>query len=626
MSTGKKPSWLLILVDVAILVISLWLAFLLRFDFRLPEDSLRSMLSITPFVLALQLAIVYRCGVQRVIGQYISVEDLGVFSRAAVGWLVPMVGARLLLPQGLWRIPLGVTFIDSFLAVVGLISIRLVQRLVHEHQARVASQPVPALPVLLVGAGHAGAMVAREVSHHPEACLKIVGFVDDDLQKQGKRLSGLAVVGTISDLPQLVVTHAVDHVIVTIVDAEPGVMRRVVNICNEIPIRVRTVPGLLEIVRGAVSITKFRDVGMEDLLGRDPIRLGSQGLHRYLDGRTVMITGAGGSIGSELARQVAAMDPRQLLLVDRCEGALFEIRRELEEAFSDLTLLALIGDICDGQRMRGIFERYSPHVVVHAAAHKHVGMMEDNPCEAVKNNTFGTELIATMAGEFGVDSFVLISTDKAVNPSSVMGASKRLAEMMIQDMDEKYDGTRFIAVRFGNVMGSSGSVIPIFKDQVRQGGPVTVTHKDATRYFMTIPEASKLVLTAGNMGQGGEIMVLDMGQPVRILDLARNLITLSGYSPDDEIPIAITGLRKGEKLTEELYADAEEMELTDHPKIFVGRVNDRPDMSVVVARLRELIDSGDDVALVRAMHSAIVGSQLLTSSAPAEPSLLRGAR
>ncbi|HMB52610.1 MAG TPA: nucleoside-diphosphate sugar epimerase/dehydratase, partial [Thermoanaerobaculia bacterium] len=369
---------------------------------------------------------------------------------------------------------------------------------------------------------------------------------------------------------------ALDHVILTIADTAPESLRRIVEICERERLKVRTVPGLYEVLAGKVSLSRFRDVDIQDLLGRDPVQLDQASLERFLTGKRVMVTGAGGSIGAELARQVARFDPERLLLFERAEFALFEIDRELRHLWPQSRIEALVGDVGDADRVREVLNEHLPDVIFHAAAHKHVPLMEANPAEAVKNNVLGTRCLGELAGESGVDAFILVSTDKAVRPTSVMGASKRLAELVTQRLDARHPDTRFLAVRFGNVLDSAGSVIRIFREQIARGGPLTVTHPEMQRYFMTIPEASQLVLQAGAMGEGGEIFVLDMGEPIRILDLAEKMITLSGFVPGRDVEISFTGLRPGEKLFEEIELEGEEMAKTQHQKIFVGRFRPYP--------------------------------------------------
>ncbi len=436
--------------------------------------------------------------------------------------------------------------------------------------------------VLIVGAGDAGALVARELTKHAELGYELVGFLDDNPRKQGLRVHGLPVLGTRRDLPDVVARLGVQEVLIAMPSAPGRVIREIVEACRELPVKVKTLPGMYELVDGKVAVSQIRDVQIEDLLGREPVEIDLEEIAGYLRGRRVLVTGAGGSIGSELCRQVARFQPEELLLLDHSENGLFEVSLELEHRFPDLRRRLLVADIRDRAKIDRLFGQHRPQVVFHAAAHKHVPLMEEHPDEAVKTNVFGTKNVAEAALRHGTRRFVLISTDKAVNPTSVMGATKRVAEMIVQALDAERrerdpDGTRFVAVRFGNVLGSRGSVVPIFKEQIARGGPVTVTHPEMRRYFMTIPEAVQLVIQAGAMGEGGEIFILDMGEPVRILDLAENLIRLSGFEPGVDIPIVFTGPRPGEKLFEELLAEGEETLRTPHPRILRGRTGDVDD-------------------------------------------------
>jgi len=397
------------------------------------------------------------------------------------------------------------------------------------------------------------------------------------------------------ELPKLAAELEVDHVIITIAQASRRELRRIIEICEQGGVRTRIIPGLYEILDGRVEISAIRDVEIEDLLGRAPVQLEEESLARFIRGKVIMVTGAGGSIGSEMARQIARFEPSVLLVLDRAEFALFDVHRELELQYPDRDIVPVVGDVGDEDRMRAVMTRFRPAVVFHAAAHKHVPMMESNPTEAITNNVLGTWTIGKAAGEAGVEAFVMVSTDKAVHPTSVMGASKRVAELVVQELDAMYE-TRYVAVRFGNVMGSAGSVIPIFREQIKAGGPVTVTHPDMVRYFMTIPEASQLVLQAGAMGVGGEIFILDMGEPVRILDMAKDMITLSGFKPFEDIDIVFSGIRPGEKLFEELETVGENITKTRHPKIFIGTISASPSEEVLEAleRMRRAAAEGDD--------------------------------
>jgi FlaA1/EpsC-like NDP-sugar epimerase len=565
-------------VDLAVLASSFALAYLLRFDFRVPADEFRRELIQLPYVVLIQLLALILVGVYTFIWRYVGLAEVRSFCAAAWWSSLALVVLRLSLPEATeeWRVPLSVILMDAAFAFGGVLAARVVRRVVYEQgekRRKAAAQPGGGdkKRVLLIGAGRAGMLAAKEIKNRDDLCLSVKGFVDDEPNKQGSLIQGVRVLGGTQDLPRLVEECDIDHVIITVAHASREKFRRILDICEQIPVRVRVIPGLHDILQGRVTFTRISDVQIEDLLGRETVQLEEAEVRRFLTCKTVMVTGAGGSIGSELARQVARFQPASLLLVERAEFALFEIERELRATYPELNVVALVGDVGDRARMHSIFGTHRPQVVFHAAAHKHVPMMESNPAEAVKNNVLATNALGEIAGDFGVEVFVLISTDKAVRPTSVMGASKRVAELVIQDLDRRFD-TRYVAVRFGNVIGSTGSVIPIFREQIRKGGPVTVTHRDMVRYFMTIPEAAQLVLQAGTMGKGGEIFILDMGEPVRILDLAKDTITLSGLKPYEDIDIVFTGMRAGEKLFEELNMADEHAAKTYHPKIFTGKI------------------------------------------------------
>lgn len=432
-----------------------------------------------------------------------------------------------------------------------------------------------AKPVLIVGAGVAGVIVADVLGQSQDRDdFEPVGYVDDDPDKQNKILHGLPVLGTKEDIPSLVERHKIKEIIIAIPSATGQVIRQIIEICHRTKARLKILPGFYDLITGKIKISKIRNVEVDDLLGRKPISLDVDEMAGYLTNRKVLITGAGGSIGSEISRQVARFLPKEIILLGRGENSIYEIELKLREAFPELHLTPEIGDIKDRARINHIFDQHRPDVVFHAAAHKHVHLMERCPDEAVKNNIIGTYNLAEVACRSGAGTFVLISTDKAVNPTSIMGATKRVAEMIIQSMNKR-GGAHFVAVRFGNVLGSRGSVIPLFKRQIARGGPVTITHPEMMRYFMTPVEATQLVIQAGVQANGGEIFLLDMGQPVRILDLAENLIRLSGFEPYTEIPIKYTGMRLGEKLVEKLVAEDEGMVPTAHDRIFaVSREKD----------------------------------------------------
>jgi FlaA1/EpsC-like NDP-sugar epimerase len=423
---------------------------------------------------------------------------------------------------------------------------------------------------LIIGAGAAGTMVARQLVNNPEAEIKPVAFIDDDPNKQKLQFFNIPVMGTTKDIEDVVRALRIEHIIIAIPSLTKKELNRIFEQCAKTNAKTQIVPKLEDIVTGKVSVSQFRDVQVEDLLGREPVELDIESISSYIENKVILVTGAGGSIGSEICRQVCRFNPRKIVLLGHGENSIYQIDMELRNQYKDrIDIVPVIGDIQDREHMFEVMEEHKPDVVYHAAAHKHVPLMEYNPKEAVKNNIFGTKNVAEAADTFGVQTFVLISTDKAVNPTNVMGATKRFAEMIIQQLD-KQSKTKFVAVRFGNVLGSRGSVIPLFKKQIQAGGPVTVTHPDMTRYFMTIPEASRLVIQAGALAKGGEIFVLDMGEPVKIVDLAKNLIKLSGYTVE-EIGIEFTGIRPGEKLFEELLNENEVHPEQVFPKIFIGK-------------------------------------------------------
>ncbi|WP_283592908.1 polysaccharide biosynthesis protein [Paraclostridium bifermentans] len=425
--------------------------------------------------------------------------------------------------------------------------------------------------VLIVGAGSAGDIVIQELKNNPKLLKKPIGIVDDDIKKQCRRMHNVPIIGMVKDIDSIVTKYDIDEIIIAIANISRKDKKNIIEVCKKTKCKLKTIPGIFEIIDGKVDIKKIRDVQIEDLLGREQVKVNLDEISEYLPNKVVLVTGGGGSIGSELCRQVSSLNPKQLIILDNYENNAYAIQQELVRKYgTSLNLITVIASIREEKRMDEIFNKYKPDVVFHAAAHKHVPLMEKNPSEAVKNNIFGTKNVAVLSDKYKVKRFVLISTDKAVNPTNIMGATKRAAEMIIQTMNETSE-TEFVAVRFGNVLGSNGSVIPLFKKQIEEGGPITITHPEITRYFMTIPEAVQLVIQAGAMTKGGEIFVLDMGEPVKIVDLAKNLIKLSGFEPDVDICIEFTGLRPGEKLYEELLMSEEGLTDTSHEKIFIGK-------------------------------------------------------
>jgi FlaA1/EpsC-like NDP-sugar epimerase len=608
-----------VVIDLLVLVASFTLAYLLRFDFELPRAHVEDLLTQLPYVVLLQMAALWLAGVYTFIWRYVGMSEARAFANAALLSALPVLAVRLVLPVSLndYRVPISICLIDTAIAFGGALGLRVLRRAVYEraHTRRGAAVREGAgrrrKPVLLIGAGHAGMLAAKEIRGRGDADLAIKGFIDDDRSKAGSMVQGVRVLGTTDDLPRIVRDLDIDHVILTIAQTSRRDIRRIVGVCEQIPIKIRVIPGLYELLHGHVEVSHIRDIQVEDLLGREPVELDFEGMSHFLGGKTVMVTGAGGSIGSELARQVARFNPSSLLLVERAEPALFQIDREMREEIPGLETVPLVADVGDAERMSRVMAEHRPQVILHAAAHKHVPMMESNASEAVKNNVLATYTLGRIAGECGAEVFVLVSTDKAVRPTSIMGASKRIAELAVQSLDSRY-ATRYVAVRFGNVIGSTGSVIPIFQEQIRKGGPVTVTHEQMKRYFMTIPEAAQLVLQAGGIGKGREIFILDMGEPVRILDLAVDTITLSGLKPYEDIDIVVTGVRPGEKLFEELAVSEEQITKTRHPKIYVGAIVTYPEERVAegLRRLAEFASLGEERRIREFMAAFLPEAQL----------------
>jgi len=562
-------AWVLLLLYTAELCASLWLAYELRFDFAVGPTFQQERLFVLLWLVPLQLALLALFHQLTPLLGYFSTPDLArVFHALAVSTLIVLVvwtfgGAG-------YAPPRGVTAMNFVFALVGLTGVRLFLRATREmlRPADPAKKSQRARRVGIIGAGDAGALLAHELSLKPGLGLDPVAFFDDDERKWHGRVHDIPVLGPPEKLLEAQSKLNIEQVVIAMPSASARRIGEIVRLFGEARLECRTIPSVDQLALGQVKVSQLRNVEVQDLLGRDRVELDPLEIKRALQDRVVLVTGAGGSIGSELCRQIAACQARRVLLLDRAEPLVFLIEQELIELEHRHRITPLVGDILDKQRMEQIFEQYRPDFVFHAAAHKHVPMMEHQPGEAIRNNSLGTAQLADMAVDFGVERFVLISSDKAINPTSVMGATKRLAEMYIQALQVfQPNGTKLMAVRFGNVLGSSGSVIPLFRRQIAQGGPVKVTHPEMTRYFMTIPEACMLVLQSAIRGDGGEIFVLDMGKPVRILDLARHMIELSGLKPDVDIQIEFVGMRPGEKLFEELSHKAENVVPTGQPKI-----------------------------------------------------------
>ncbi|MBW3658747.1 MAG: polysaccharide biosynthesis protein [Actinobacteria bacterium] len=591
-------------MDVLVLVTAYVVAFWMRYNRQLPDDVARQIVVTLPYVVALKYVAMGLLRVPRHSWRYAGLTEGILVARAMLAASFVLVAVRMVAPSLMEVVPAAryaaipyvAIMADFLLATFGLIGVRILRRVQSERQetgARFASDR-PATRVLLVGAGRAGVLVARELQGRRDLNMIAVGFVDDDVHKRGQLINGIPVLGTTADIADIVRTHRPKQAIITMANADGRVVRRVLDLCKDVGLDTRIIPGIFELVGGNVNLSRIRPVRIEDLLRRDPVELETSAIRDLVAHEVVLVTGAGGSIGSELCRQLAAFGPRELVLVEQAEMNLWAIHRELEATFPDVTVIPRIADVCDAERVDQILLQHRPSTIFHAAAHKHVPMMEWNPGEAIKNNVIGTRTVADLALRRGVGRFVLISTDKAVNPTSIMGATKRVAERYVQHLAH-VSGKPFVSVRFGNVLGSTGSVIPVFEQQIREGGPVTITHPDMQRYFMTIPEASQLVLQAATLGTSGEIFVLDMGEPSSIVDLATDLIRLSGLEPGVDIEIEFTGARPGEKLFEELSLDEENADRTRHPKIWVGHAPspDWQDAEADLAALGQLIDSTD---------------------------------
>lgn len=560
----------LVVVDIILINISIIAAYLLRFDFsyrsipdRFSEHILR--LAIIATCVKIITFIVFR--LYNSLWKYAGIYEIGLIVGAAFTSNAIMISYIFLsqtpVPRSIFLIAM---LTDAFIIGGIRFGYRVFRRIVKGEIIRITNSR----RILIIGGGEAGAIIVNELKMHPELKSTPVAIVDDNKFKIGKKINGVPIVGGTKDVLHVVERRKIDEIIIAMPSASHKQINDIYTECSKTHCKVKILPSVSQLIDESVVMQKIREVDIEDLLGREAVNLDVQEVSSYIDGQVVLITGGGGSIGSELCRQIANFSPKQLIILDNYENNAYEIQNELLHQHTALKLETIIANIREKQRLESIFKKYRPDVVFHAAAHKHVPLMEANPTEAIKNNVFGTLNVAECADKYGAKRFVLISTDKAVNPTNIMGATKRIAEMVIQSLN-KGSKTEFVAVRFGNVLGSNGSVIPLFKKQIEQGGPVTVTHSEVTRFFMTIPEAVQLVIQAGAMAKGGEIFVLDMGEPVKICDLARNLIKLSGFEPDVDIKIEYTGLRPGEKLYEELLLNEEGLESTKCNKIFIAK-------------------------------------------------------
>ncbi len=568
---GNKRVRMLVLMamDMGAVCLASFLGLFIRFDMnleRIPLEYSKAVMAYLPVYMASALVIFFLFKMYATMWSVAGIREtghiVGVCGLVSLLQIAGMLMLELKVPRSYYVLSFSV-----LCACEGLIrlSYRIITSVSLPGKHRKSGSRV-----LIAGAGTSGAVILKEMLTSPFAHGHVVCFVDDDKNKAGKFLNGVPIAGKREDILGLVEKYRVDEIYIAMPSAPAKDRKEIIEICRETGCKVKILPGIYQLLNGEVSVGKLREVEIEDLLGREPVRVNMDEILNYVHGKTVLVTGGGGSIGSELCRQIAGHQPKQLVVFDVYENNAYDLQQELQDKFPGLHLVVLIGSVRNTHRIETVFAKYRPEIVYHAAAHKHVPLMEDSPNEAIKNNVFGTYKTAKAADKYGAKRFVLISTDKAVNPTNIMGASKRMCEMVIQMMNAR-SKTDFVAVRFGNVLGSNGSVIPLFKKQIAQGGPVTVTHPEIIRYFMTIPEAVSLVLQAGAYAKGGEIFVLDMGEPVKILDLAKNLIRLSGYVPGEDIAISFTGLRPGEKLYEELLMDEEGMQDTPNKMIHIGK-------------------------------------------------------
>ena len=606
--------WIFIrVVHLGIFFFSLFGAFLLRFDFSVGDWWQKHFFPMFWFIVAMKFFVFRHYGLYRGWWRYVGMRDLFAALKASwvstalfLGFVYIMRTVGMYMPNrellGGW--PRSIFLLDLMLTIGMVCGVRILVRFYYEEWRPIAKEGLKRL--LIIGAGSAGETVLRQIRRTPVEQYDVVGFVDDDPTKTHLLIHGVAVLGSLSRLETICQRYMVEELLIAVPGAGRDQMRRIIEQCQATKLRFRTVPAMSDLIDGKVTISQIRDVDINDLLGREPVSLNAEEIGEFLTGRVVLVTGAGGSIGSEICRQVLRFLPSRIVAMEQAENPLFLVEAEIKELFPTAPWSSYICDVCDADRVHDIFQREKPAVVFHAAAHKHVPLMENNPGEAIKNNVFGTRIIAEAAVESGCQAFVMISTDKAVNPTSVMGASKRVAEMVIQELGGR-SATKFETVRFGNVLGSNGSVVPIFQEQISKGGPITITDERMTRYFMTIPEASQLVLQAAAMGKGSEIFVLDMGEPVRIVDLATELIKLSGLRPGADIDITFTGIRPGEKLFEELSTKGEDMVPTEHEKIFVWqhRLSDPAELKRTLKKLQAVVLSDSNGDIVRMLREAV---------------------
>lgn len=614
--TEKNTQWhmrviLLLAGDIIAIMLSSFLALWLRFELVFADIDrifLESIYQYAVINIICTIAIFYAFHLYTSLWKYASVNELVNITLAVViSGIVNAVGMRAFQNP----VPRSYDILYTMFLLAMMIGIRFFYRFVRFMKTEYFIRNRKEISnVMVIGAGDAGAAIVKELRLNETLKRRVCCMIDDDPAKKGKYVQGCLVVGGKKDIISAVERYGITQIIIAMPSAPKSTIKEIVDLCQHTECKIRILPGMYQLVSGEVSVSQLRDVEIGDLLGREQIKVNLNEILGYVQNKVVLVTGGGGSIGSEICRQLAGHGVKQLIIVDIYENNIYEIQQELKRKYPELDLVALIASVRNTHRIDEIMGKYRPNVVYHAAAHKHVPLMEDNPNEAIKNNVFGTYKTASAAGKHGVERFVLISTDKAVNPTNIMGASKRMCEMIVQTLDKFYP-TEFVAVRFGNVLGSNGSVIPLFKKQIAEGGPVTVTHPDIIRYFMTIPEAVSLVLQAGAYAKGGEIFVLDMGEPVKIADLAKNLIRFSGFKVGEDIEIKYTGLRPGEKLYEELLMDEEGLQATDNNLIHIGKPIDMNE-AVFMRQLKELKAASEkDSEAIRQMVKEMVPTYVM---------------
>ncbi len=590
----------LIIIDIILINFSYLFGLWLKFEGVLPKVYLDKYLSYALFITGMQIVIFFLFGLYKTMWRYASVSE---FIKVVVAIVIATILSAVIFIATDAMLPRSIYILALLLETALIGGVRFLSRARHiigPKNKKGKHATLSAKRTMIIGAGEAGVMVLKELRKHTEIPSAPVAFIDDDPSKKNKNVMGVPVVGTRDDIEKAVKDYRIEEIILAMPSISREEQREIIEICNKAKIKTKIIPGYYKVIEeDQFDLSSIREVEIEDLLGRDEIKLDNNSLDEFIKNRVVLVTGAGGSIGSELCRQIIKYDPKSLVMVDIYENNIYDIQNELKREYKNPQIVVLIDSIRDMERMENLFETYKPEVVFHAAAHKHVPLMEDSPISAIKNNVFGTLNLLKCSDKYGVSKFVNISTDKAVNPTSVMGCTKRVCEIMVQTMNSKSE-TDFVAVRFGNVLGSNGSVIPLFKEQIKSGGPVTVTHPDIIRYFMTIPEACQLVMQAGAIARGGEIFILDMGEPVKIVDLAEKLIELSGFVPYDEIKIEFTGLRPGEKLYEELLLNTENSCETEFEKIFIEKPyeHDEENLDKGLNKLREDIHNGTKESIV----------------------------